>query len=455
MNSAKRLLLLPLGLGLITACLAGGPARPAAAQGYDSWSKVEAAEETRDYGQQIRDGKFEAAQQNYVNTIVLPQLARPANRTTIVQVRQRIRELLTRGATSPKVFDAANALARDFMVGQARDDAAELIVRVNAMLLVGELQAPDRKSWPGSVEPLAAAVGAEKLPLAVRIAALSGLARQVAEGRGDGGFVQAIGPALEQLVIRPPAGDPAGSGWIVGQAIDLLGPLGSSPAATAAMAGILADDTADLDLRIRAAAALGRQAKPADKLDAAALSAKVRSVARTGLERDLSAAQTRRLTRRIASGPMPAGEGFPGGAGGRGTAPPRGGQFGGEGMFGGLPGNDLAADIDEDGVLPLAYRRNAWRLLTLADSLQPSQGGAGIVSLLQGDAAAEAIELAAALREQGQALLKTPDEKTLEKALAALKGSARPAGRAPTEDGGAAAAGADSEGNEDSPFPAE
>jgi hypothetical protein len=451
--------MLPLCLGLITCCLAGGPARPAAAQGYDTWSKVESAEETRDYGQQIRDAKFEAAQQNYVNTIVLPQLARPANRTSIVQVRQRIRDILTRGATAPKVFDAANALARDFMVGLARDEAAELIVRVNAMLLAGELQTPDRKPWAGSVEPLAAAVGDEKLPLAIRIAALTGLSRQVAEGRGDGGFVQAVGPALEQLVTRPAAGDPAGSSWIMGQAIDLLGSLGSSPAAIAAMAGILADDKADLDLRIRAAAALGRQAKPADKLDAAALTAKVRSVARVGLERDLSAAQARRLTRQIASGPTPAGEGFPGGAGVRGMAPPRGGRLGGEGMFGGLPGDDLVADTDEDGVLPLACRRNAWRLLTLADSLQPAQGEGGIASLLQGDAAAEAIELASALRQQGRAVLATPAEPTLEQALGALKGPGRPAGPAAAAGNGAGGDAANTPpadaGNEDSPFGSE
>jgi len=419
------------------------------------WSRVEAAEETRDYGLQIRDGKFEAAQQNYVRSIVLPQLALPGNRTSIVQVRQRIRDIITRGATAPKVFDAANALARDFMVALARDEAAEPILRVNAMLLVGELQAVDRKPWAGGVEPLAAAVADEKLPLAVRIAAVTGLSRQAAEGRADGGFVQGVGPALEQLVARRPTGDPAASSWIVGQAVDLLGVLGSSPAAKAAMAGILADDKADLDLRIRAAATLGRQAKPADKLDAAALTGTVRSVARSGLERDLSAAQDRRLSRQIAAGIAGEGQGVPGGAAGRGMAAPGGGRFAGEGMFGGLPADD-ATEADEDAVLPLACLRNAWRLTTLADAVQPAQGSTGLVPLLQGDAAAEAIDLATMLRQQGRALLATPDEATLEKALKLLKslqGAARSAGPAPTEDGGAAAAGADSEGNQDSPFP--
>jgi hypothetical protein len=461
MNTSPSLFPLPAGVSLasigLAACLAGCLAPRASAQGYDSWSKVEAAEETRDYGQQIRDGKFEAAQQNYVRSIVLPQLALPGNRTSIVQVRQRIRDLLTRGATAPKVFDSANGLARDFMVALARDEAAEPILRVNAMLLVGELQAADRKPWAGSVEPLAAAAADGKLPLAVRIAALSGLSRQVAEGRADGGFVQTVGPALEQIVTRPPAGDPAGSGWLVGQAIEILGLLGSSPAATAAMVGILADDKADLDLRIRAAAAVGRQAKPADSLDAAAVTGTLRSVARLGLERDLAAAQDRRLSRQIAAGPTGAGEEFPGGAGGRARAAPGGGRFAGEGIFGGLPDED-GTEADEDAVLPLACRRNAWRLTTLADALQPAQGSGGLVPLLQGDAAAEAIELATTLRQQGRALLMTPDEATLEKVLKLLKAvqkGAPPAGPAAAEDGGAAAAGADSEGNEDSPFPAE
>jgi hypothetical protein len=449
--------MLSCGISLLAGCLTIGLATQATAQGYDTWSKVESAEETRDYGQQIRDGKFEAGQQNYVRSIVLPQLALPGNRTSIVQVRQRIRDILTRGATAPKVFDSANGLARDFMVALARDEAAEPILRVNAMLLVGELQAADRKPWAGSVEPLAGAAADGKLPLAVRIAAVSGLSRQVAEGRADGGFGQAVGPALEQLVTRPPAGDPAGSGWLVGQAVELLGLLGSSPAATAAMAGILTDDKADLDLRIRAAAALGRQAKPADKLDAAALTGTVRSVARRCLERDLSAAQDRRLSRQIAAGPTGEGQGFPGGAGGRGMAAPGRGRFAGEGMFGGLPGDD-ATEADEDAVLPLACLRNAWRLMTLADAVQPTQGSAGLVPLLQGDAATEAIDVATMLRNQGQALLATPDEATLKKALELLKslqGAARPAGPAPTADGGAAAAGAVSEGDEDSPFSAE
>lgn len=465
MPNAPRLVRLPVGIGLVAGCLTfsaavgltAGSAARATAQGYDTWSKVESAEETREYGQQIRDGKFEAAQQNYVRSIVLPQLALPGNRTSIVQVRQRIRDIITRGATAPKVFDAANGLARDFMVALARNEAAEPILRVNAMLLVGELQAVDRKPWAGSVEPLAAAAADGKLPLAVRIAAVSGLSRQVDEGRADGGFVQAVGPALEQLVTRPPAGDPAGSGWLVGQAVELLGLLGSSPAATAAMAGILADDKADLDLRIRAAAALGRQAKPADKLDAAALTGTVRSVARSGLERDLSAAQDRRLSRQIAAGPTGEGQGFRGGVGGRGMAAPGGGRFAGEGMFGGLPGDD-PTEADEDAVLPLACLRNAWRLMTLADALQPAQGSTGLVPLLQGDAAAEAIDVATMLRKQGQALLATPDEATLEKALKQLKslqGAARPAGPAAAgnaADGAPAAGDPADEGKADSPF---
>jgi len=455
MHSSQRFIPLPLGIGLMVCGLAGGFPRPAAAQGYDSWSKVEAAEQTRDYGQQIREGKFEPAQQGYVSGIVLPQLALPNNRSSIVQVRQRIRDIITRGATAPKVYEAANALVRDAMVGQARDNAAEPIVRVNAMLLVGELQAVDRKPWPGSVEPLAAAAADESLPLAVRIAALAGLSRQVAEGRGEGGFGQAVVPALEQIVARPPAGDPVGSTWIVGRAVELLGVLGANPAAKAALVGMLADDKADLDLRIRAASSLGRQAKPADSLDTAALTGTLRSLARSGLEQDLAAAKARRLAREITAGPGAGGDGSPPGASGRVAAGPRGGRGAAAEIFGGAADQGGTEIADDEAVLPLACLRNAWRLTTLADAVQPAQGSTGLVPLLQGDAAAEAIDLATILRQQGRALLAMPDEATLEKALAAIKGSAGPGRRAPTEDGGAAAAGVDSEGNEDSPFPPE
>ena len=54
---------------------AGGILAPAAGHsaGYDSWSKVEQAQETRDYVLQIREGKFDAAQKAFIADTLLPQ----------------------------------------------------------------------------------------------------------------------------------------------------------------------------------------------------------------------------------------------------------------------------------------------------------------------------------------------------------------------------------------------
>jgi hypothetical protein len=423
-------------------CLSvAGPAGDASAQGYDSWSKVEAAEETREYGQQIRDGAFDAPQQAVLERIILPQLALEANRATIVQVRQRIRDILTRGTTVPKVFDAANTTARDFLIRVVRDDKRELIVRVNAMILIGELVAADRKPWAGSIEPLAKAASDATLPLAIRIAAMNGLAHQVAEGRGtDPAFVKSVGPAVASILTSPPEGDRTAVAWLVRRALDLAAVSGGSPANTAAAAGILADEKADFDLRIRAAATLGRlvQAKEATNLSAAA--GQIRSLAMTAIDRELSAAEARRFSRQLGHlGKDHASMLQPGG----GMPPPQaplpatgGGMAAGEGLFGGAGGGAAAAGnpagvpsvVDPDAVPVLACRRDAWRLMTLADAIKPEPPATGgIAAALTGDAAAEALELATILRREGKAINATHDEVALKNALAALQAFAKSA----------------------------
>lgn len=401
-------------------CLASGfVSVRAGGQTYDSWSKVEAAEETRDYGQQIRDGKFDAAQEAFVTKLVLPQLALPANRGSIVQVRQRIRDLLTRGSTAPKIFDTANTLARDFTVTLARDAAAEPIVRINAVLLLADLQSVDRKPWGGGLEQLAALAADATLPLAVRIAAVVGLSRHQADTAAAEAFSKTAGPALATIVTKPPQGDPQGVAWFVGRAVDLLPPPAAGPAVIKALAGILATEGADLDLRIRAAAALGRSKLPAGAIDQAALG-HVRTLAVTALERDLAAAEARRFSRLIGGG-----QGLPGapiGAGEAVSRPPPG-QFGGEGLFGGLSGEEGASDHDDDkdGMPTEVCRRDAWRLWALAEAVKPDGSATvGLAAALKGDAAAEALDLATTLREQAGAIHDSPTEESVKAALAAL-----------------------------------
>jgi hypothetical protein len=413
--------------------------------GYESWSKVEQAQETSDYGQRLREGKFEAEQKAFVEQTLLPQLGLEANRATIAAVRQRIREVAVRGASKPEVIEQVNATILAGMLEVVADQAADPVVRVNAMLLVGELQRLDRTPWPGSLAPLAKPAADGSLPLAVRIAAVNGLARHVAAAGEAGPATTAAAPVVAALVSAPPEGDPVAVRWLVSRALDLLPSVPSQPAAVTAAARILADDKADTDLRVRAALAVGKLATPQTGIDAAAAIGQIKSLAISALAADLDTAAARRLDRKLsAAGGLAAG----GGLGGAVAAPgPRAGgpEASGGGLFGGPIGGGLGDGaappevVDEDAVPTLACRRNAWRLYGLAEAVQPARGGAGLAGMLQGEPAAAAADLATTMRQAAVKLDADPDEEALAAALAELRklagAAAPPAGGAGKADG--------------------
>jgi hypothetical protein len=422
----SKLRLLGRGLGglLLAHGLDCGLARGA---GFDSWSKVEQAQETADYGQRLREGKFEAEQKAFVEQTLLPQLGLEANRATIATIRQRIREVALRGATKPEVIEQGNATIRDGMLAVVGDQAADPVVRVNAMLLVGELQGLNRSPWPGALDPLVKATADAALPLGVRIAALNGLSRHVLAAGGAGPAATAAAPVAAALVSTPPEGDPVAVRWLVSRALDLLPSLPAQPAAVTAAARILADGKADTDLRVRAAMAVGRFATPAAGIDAGAAVGQITSLAISALAADLDAAEARRLDRKLAGGGGLNAGGGPGGA--VPLPPPRAGrpEASGGGLFGGPLGGELGAEgspetvVDEDAVPELACRRNAWRLDGLADAVQPAQGGAGLAGLLQGAPATAAAGLATTLRQAAVSLDANPQEASLAAALAAIQ----------------------------------
>ncbi len=423
-----------LWIPLLAATLGSLPPSPGLAADYDSWSKVEGAQETRDYGQQIREGKFDAAQKAFIDETLLPQLGLDANRAAIATVRQRIRDVALRGAAKKEVVDQGNAAIRDGMLRLVADKDAELLVKVNAMLLIGELQDLDRAPWSGSLAPLTKAAGDATLPLAIRAAAVNGLARHVAAAGAGGPAATAAAPVVGALVTSPPEGDAAAVRWLVSRALDLLTRVPAQPQTVAAAARMLADGKSDLDLRVRAAAAVGGLAKANSGVDAAAAVAQIRSVAITALSADLDAAKDRRFFKKMAgSDPLAAG-GERGGL----TVPPAANSstLGPGGFFGGQGPGDLAtgltpAIVDEDAVPTLACRRNAWRLFTLAEAIKPARSGAGLAGLLSGAAATAATDLATDLRESAIDLDKQPDEATLAAALAKLQELAPTAAPAP------------------------
>jgi hypothetical protein len=85
-----------------------------------------------------------------------------------------------------------------------------------------------------------------------------------------------------------------------------------------------------------------------------------------------------------------------------------------------------AAAMDQLAIPEQACRRDAWRLVALADAIAASNGTTGLATLL-GNAAGPATQLAAALRDGGMAIDQTPDEASVTAALAMLKAPATPA----------------------------
>ncbi len=368
-----------------------------AAAKFSTWTKVEAAVETRDYKDKLRDGgQFDAAARSYVTQVVLPQLGLEANRATIERVRRRIREIVFSDIADEKAFNDTAKTVLDTMAAVARDGDAERVVRVNAMLLVAELRAKDNRPLPAAAPVLAAAASDVRQPLEVRIAAAAGLARHAEAAKAGGdmdAIAKAVGPALVPMLTGDPKTGPAAAiDWLAGRGLAImqaLGPKTGSKEALAAADRILGDGSRSIDVRVRAAAALGAAATANAGVDAARAVESVRGVTITGLEADLAAAERLRMERRVA---------------------------GGTGQPGGQP---AAAPNNEPTIPTLACRRNAWRLAVCADAIEGADGAAGLASLL-GNAAAPAKELAASLRKAAAGLDAHPDEQSVVEALEKL-----------------------------------
>ena len=404
----------------ITLAASLGAAVPALAQGepqYIGWAKVENAREMRELKEKLRDGSaFDAEARGFLQQTVLPQLGLEENRSTIERTRRRMREVVLTEIEDDKAFADVSRLFADSMTALARDEAAELAVRVNAMLLVGEMRGKDGKPWLPVRPALAAATGDAQLPIAVRIAAIAGLGRHVDACRGDAeataALAKAAGPAIMAILAEPVTSDRrAEQEWLASRAVALLPALvpTASKNVAAALSAIIDDPARATDMRVRAAAALGAMANAKSEINAAKLIDSIRGIVLQSLEADVSAADVRRFEqqyRSLAAGQQAAMQ--PG-------TPPAGGSD--------PAANSLA--IPEQ-----ACRRDAWRLVTLADAIDPGNGRPGLAALL-GDSAAPAQQLAATLRDAGLVIDQTPDEESVVAAIKAIKAPAQaPAGGA-------------------------
>jgi len=388
---------------------------------FSGWSKVETAAETRTYKESMRSGNaFDAAARGFLEEIALPQLALEANQSTIAGVRKRMRDVLLGEIANEKSAEEATKTFASFMESLASKEDADPVVRVNAMLLIGELQSqgPGRKPWQPAAATLVQAAANTDLPKAVRIAACVGLAKHVEATKGVAEEQQRIaavaGPAIMAILKEPITPQSlVENDWMVSRCLSMLSLLGPMPPDIAAeVARVLGESTRSINVRVRAAATLAAVAGPASNVDGASLIKSISELASTSLERDTAAAERRLLDRQYGggSGPLPGGAGMmPPGMMPPGMMPP--------GM---MPGDPSGQPAIEQLIPREVCRRAAWRLSTLADAILTEDSKRGL-ALLGGDVTPDIRALAQTLRRAAMDLDTTPDEATLRQALADLK----------------------------------
>ena len=414
------------GCLVLAACavLAGARGQDKAGQAYDEWRLVEPAQEMQDYKAALRDGAFDEGSRKFLLEIALPQLGMRKNRAGIDVVRKRMREVLCgEGGADPRAAASAMQVVKEFMTALARDKDADIVTRVNAALLVGELRGPGNKPWTPAVAPLVEALGDESLPAAVRIAAASGLARHVeADPEARAGDV---GPKLLAVAGSPLAGiDPVAADWLRSRALSMLARMGSAaPNGTGATAvKVLADPARPLDVRVRAAAAAGRCVKAAGDTDVAAAVSAIRGLADSVLAATKAATERRERALRLAG--AAAGKPQPG------PAPEDGGAGG----------------------MSQSYRRDAWRLATLADALATAEGDGGLARLASASANV-VTDVAKAMREGAARLDARPEAESLAAAIEGLAAAGKPGAAAgQTPDPGKPAEAVEPGGTDGVPF---
>ena len=442
MNVSRHPLVIVAAVALWTAATALAQNEPQLA----TWVKAEAADETKKYVEQLKKGEFDAAAQAFLEQIALPQLALDGNRKTIERTRRRMREvLLNDKQAEAAALEKASRAAVDWLVAQARNPQVDPAVRVNAMLFVGELRGKDGRPWPGATAALSGAAADAKLPAGVRVAAVAGLARHVDAARSAGGgdpqLAQATAKSLLTIMTAAPsATDGAASDWLVSRALDMAAVVmpQATPEAAAAIAAILDDASRAVDVRVRAAAALGTMATADATINAARAVAAIRGLAVEAVKADLATAAERAIAARMSGQPVPGM--MPGGIEGGGVGFPGGGFPGGAGFPGGGGEFGGSAGVPDDPIDALVVRRDAWRLMTLANAVEAADGSRGLATLLAANAADWAKAIAQTLREAAVSLHESPDATSLKQALVAIERVA-PAAAGPAVPKPAAAAG--------------
>lgn len=254
-------------------------------------------------------------------------------------------------------------------------------------LMLGAVAATAAESSP--VE-LARVIADEQAAAGDRIAAMVNLQAQAKKIAADQQAAEAVAPAVWGVIAKPPVGDPKAMAWLVSRGLELLAVLPVTPDMVKTVAGIVADPSRDLDVRIRAAVALGALAPKTPPAQPADTLAAIRSLAIASLQSELDEAARRRLETEFSMGSLasmnmslPAETGL---------------RPEGFGLRGGREG--LGAE-DVDSVSQAECRRAAWRLAQLADAIASGTGtkAAGLFTGMEAADKAQAEALAEGIRE--------------------------------------------------------
>lgn len=396
--------------------------RPAADAGRaGGWTKIE-----QDVEKNLKDllrapGGLDAKVRDFIAEKAVPQLANDANRGMLDRIRRRMREIFLAGITDDRTFDDASTAIVEGAMAVVRDPDASLPARVNATLLVGDLRGKDGKDgtvWAGAAAPLSAVAADTDIDIGVRVAAMAGLARHADAARRAGGdklndFAKAARGAVLAVAVQPADPlRPQASDWLSGRALALVtSVIKTSPKEfAAALVKLMNDPARSLDVRVRAAAALGATATAKSEIQAAEAVGTITELAVAVVEADEGILRDRRYEQGLAGGNS--GSGTPASSASKMMSM----QITAPGMAGGP-----AAPVVPQLVPDQALRRTAWRLAALADAILDEEGKTGVAALLSGEDQENSKAYAELYREQALAIDAARTDDSLLAAVAMIR----------------------------------
>ena len=331
---------------------------------FETWTKVESSPETKAYSDALKaGGAFDGKHQAHFLENVLPQLELQSNRPQIERVRKRIRDVFLVPITSPAAFDAAQAAVVLYASQAAASDDFDMAVRVNAVLLIGDLRTAKQEPWPSAVDAIVTIATNIDLPLAIRASAMPGLFRHASSAGNPEGRKAITAAAFTIIAETTPDTQQTAHEWLQSKAMASLRVIGS-PLTESDATNILAalnNSQAGLNLRVRSASLLGALADRDTKLDLSALVESIKVLATTSLLNDEQFLEQRILEKEYLGG------------------------TGGGSNFGGRMGPPGAMGMGSEKPRNETYVRQAWRLSVLAEALEaedPKSKGKGLLQLV-------------------------------------------------------------------------